>query len=125
MAISFILSITIVGVPFFGQHIVLGALIIAGMGAFFYLKKEKINARWLNTALLMVTVILIGYSTYAVIVIRSAAKPPMDQNSPDNVFALKYYLNREQYGDRPLLYGQTYNSPVKLKVEVASLGRTI
>jgi hypothetical protein len=41
----------------------------------------------------------------------------MDQNSPDNVFALKYYLNREQYGDRPLLYGQTYNSPVKLKVE--------
>lgn len=117
MAISFISAITIVGVPFFGQHIVLGLLIIAGMGAFFYFKKEKINARWLNTALLMVTVILIGYSTYAVIVIRSAAKPPMDQNSPDNVFALKYYLNREQYGDRPLLYGQTFNSPVKLRVE--------
>jgi hypothetical protein len=117
MAISFISAITIVGIPFFGQHIVLGILIIAGMGVFFYLKKEKINARWLNTALLMVTVILIGYSTYAVIVIRSDAKPPMDQNSPDNVFSLKYYLNREQYGDRPLIYGQTYNSPVKLRIE--------
>ncbi|NDP20569.1 MAG: DUF2723 domain-containing protein [Paludibacter sp.] len=117
MAISFVLAVTIVGIPFFGQHIFLGLLIIAGMGAFFYFKKEKINARWLNTSLLMITVILIGYSTYAVIVIRSSAKPPMDQNSPDNVFSLKYYLNREQYGDRPLLYGQTYNSPVKLKVE--------
>jgi tetratricopeptide (TPR) repeat protein len=41
----------------------------------------------------------------------------MDQNSPDNVFSLKYYLNREQYGDTPLFYGQTYNAPVKLEVK--------
>ena len=60
---------------------------------------------------------LIGYSTYSVIVIRSAANPPMDQNSPDNVFSLRYYLNREQYGDRPLIYGPVYNAPVKLRVE--------
>ncbi|MEA4851995.1 MAG: DUF2723 domain-containing protein [Paludibacter sp.] len=117
MAISFIVAFTLVGIPFFGSHIVLGLIIVAGMTYFFFTKREKINARWLNTALAMITVILIGYSTYTVIVIRSAANPPMDQNSPDNVFALKYYLNREQYGDRPLFYGSVYNAPVKLRVE--------
>ena len=117
MAISFIVAFTLVGIPFFGSHIVLGLIIVAGMTYFFFAKREKINARWLNTALAMITVILIGYSSYTVIVIRSAANPPMDQNSPDNVFALKYYLNREQYGDRPLFYGSVYNAPVKLRVE--------
>ena len=117
MAISFVLALTIVGIPFFGAHIFVGLLIIAGMSLFFYFKKGLVNPRWINTSLLMVTVVLIGYSSYAVIVIRSSAKPPMDQNSPDNVFSLKYYLNREQYGDRPLLYGSVYNAPVKLNVE--------
>ena len=73
--------------------------------------------RWANTAAIMVAVILVGYSSYAALVIRSNADTPMDQNSPDNVFSLKYYLNREQYGDRPLFYGQTYNAPVKLRVQ--------
>ena len=66
----------------------------------------------LNTILLCCTVILIGYSTYATIIIRSAANTPMDQNSPDDVFSLKSYLNREQYGDTPLLYGETYASEI-------------
>ena len=64
----------------------------------------------LNTLLVSFAVILIGYSSYTVVVVRSAANPPMDQNSPDNMFSLLYYLNREQYGDRPLLYGQTFAS---------------
>ena len=55
-------------------------------------------------------IIMIGYSSYAVIVIRSTANPPMDQNSPEDVFALGSYLNREQYGDKPLLYGPAYGS---------------
>ena len=63
-----------------------------------------------------VLVIFIGYSSYAVILIRSNAQTPMDQNSPDNVFALGSYLNREQYGQRPLLYGQTFNSGVVYEV---------
>ena len=117
MAVSFITAITIVGIPFFGSHIFLGIVIIAVLAISFYKFRNKINARWLNTALVMITVILIGYSSYTVIVIRSAANPPMDQNSPDNVFMLKYYLNREQYGDRPLLYGQAYNAPVKLEIK--------
>jgi len=117
MSISFILGIIIVGIPFIGDSVIVPVFIIAAMVAFFYFKKEKVNPRWINTALLMVTVVLIGYSSYAAIVIRSSAKPTMDQNSPDNVFSLKYYLNREQYGDRPLLYGPVYNAPVKLNIE--------
>ncbi len=116
-AVSSLLAITLVGIPFFGSHVILGIVLIAVLAAVFFYKKEWISSRWLNTALTMITVVLIGYSSYTIIVIRSAANPPMDQNSPDNVFALKYYLNREQYGDRPLLYGAVYNAPVKLRVE--------
>ena len=54
--------------------------------------------------------ITIGYSSYAVIVIRSTANPPMDQDSPEDIFSLGEYLAREQYGSRPLLYGQAYSS---------------
>ncbi|MCR5455222.1 MAG: hypothetical protein K6F33_09575, partial [Bacteroidales bacterium] len=66
----------------------------------------------LNTILLGVAVILIGYSSFAMIVIRSAANPPMDENNPNNVFALQSYLNREQYGDRPLISGEYFNSQI-------------
>ena len=81
--------------------------------------KGKNLWRWINTSTIMLAVILIGYSSYAALVIRSNADTPMDQNSPDNVFSLKYYLNREQYGDRPLFYGQTYNAPVELRIEAS------
>jgi len=72
-------------------------------------KKGKVLA---NTILIGLTVMVMGYSSYALTVIRSSAKPPMNQNSPDNMFTLLYYLNREQYGDSPLIYGQSFNAPV-------------
>jgi hypothetical protein len=71
----------------------------------------------LNTILLSFTVIIIGYSSFAIIVIRSAAKPPMDQNSPNNMFSLLYYLNREQYGDRPLIKGHSFDAPLIDRME--------
>jgi len=74
-----------------------------------YLKK---NILW-NTVLLAITVMVIGYSSYALIVIRSLAGPPMNENRPENVFALLSYLNREQYGDRPLILGHQYNAEVE------------
>ena len=80
-----------------------------GLGIYYsYLKGKAV----LNTALTFVAVLLIGYSSFAIIVIRSSANPPMDQNSPDNVFSLLSYLNREQYGDRPLVYGHYYSAPI-------------
>ncbi|MBR1565060.1 MAG: DUF2723 domain-containing protein [Paludibacteraceae bacterium] len=117
MNISIILAVTLAGIPFFGESVVIGLLVIAALAVVLFVLKERVPARWLNTATLMITVILIGYSSYAAIVIRSSADTPMDQNSPDNVFSLKYYLNREQYGDRPLLYGAMYSAPVELEVK--------
>ncbi len=88
-------------------------LLLAGgivYGLYYSLRKKKLV---LNTALLMVTLIIIGYGSYAALIIRSAAEPPMDQNNPQNLFNLQYYLNREQYGDRPLFVGPYYNTPYK------------
>ncbi|MFO7669443.1 MAG: DUF2723 domain-containing protein [Bacteroidales bacterium] len=74
-----------------------------------YVKKSVL---W-NTILICITVIIIGYSSYALILIRSLAAPPMNENRPENVYALLSYLNREQYGDRPLIMGHLYNAEVK------------
>ena len=100
--ISFVLAMALAGVPFIKESAVVGILLIITMLVVLFLKKEVIPARWLNTIAMMVTVVIIGYASYAAIVIRSNADTPMDQNSPDNVFSLKYYLHREQYGDTPL-----------------------
>lgn len=115
--ISFVLAMALAGVPFIKESAMIGIVLIATMLVVLFVKKDVIPARWLNTIAMMVTVVVIGYASYAAIVIRSSADTPMDQNSPDNVFSLKYYLNREQYGDTPLFYGQTYNAPVKLEVK--------
>lgn len=66
----------------------------------------------LHTLILGLTVITIGYSSYTLLIIRANANTPMNQNNPSTVFSLLSYLNREQYGDRPLITGQYYNAPV-------------
>ena len=98
------------GLPFNSGILFMGALVVAGSvwGINYSRKRNKVV---LNTALTLVIVILIGYSSFALIVIRASANPPMNQNSPDNAFALVRYLNREQYGDRPLVKGPYYNAP--------------
>lgn len=116
MKVSFIVAISLLGIPFINESLIIGSIIITGLILLFYFYKS-INIRLLNTILIGLTAIVIGYSSYAVIVIRSAANPPMDQNSPENIFALQSYLNREQYGDRPLVYGPYYNAEVKRKIE--------
>lgn len=73
----------------------------------YYIKKLKFV--W-NTVVLSIAMILVGYSTFAMILIRSSVDPPLDENDPENVFSLISYLNREQYGDRPLFYGQAFSS---------------
>lgn len=117
MNISFVLALALSGALFIKESAAIGIILTLALAGLFAWKKELLSPRVMNTAVLMVTVIVIGYSSYAALVIRSNADTPMDQNSPDNVFSLKYYLNREQYGDRPLFYGQTYNAPVELEVK--------
>lgn len=104
------------GLPFNTGVIVYAALII-GLIVYGLYYTQKKGRYVFNTILLGLTVILIGYSSYGVIVIRSAANPPMDQNNPENVFNLLSYINREQYGERPLFYGQYFNAPVKERKE--------
>ena len=91
---------------FFYMALVIG---LTAWGLYYTHKKGKVI---LNTIILAFTVIILGYSSYAMIVIRSTANTPMDENNPENVFALLSYLNREQYGDRPLFYGHYYNAPL-------------
>ena len=88
---------------------VLLGLLIFGIYHTQYVKKRVL---W-NTVLISITVILIGYSSYALIMIRAQASPPMNENRPENAFVLLSYLNREQYGDRPLLMGHQYNAEVQ------------
>lgn len=87
-------------------------LLAAGIGALLF--RIKVPSRVLHLGVMSFAVILIGYSTYAMIVIRSSANPPMDENNPENVFTLLSYLNREQYGDRPLFHGQYWMAPNKM-----------
>lgn len=106
-----LLFVNTFGLPFHSGVLFYSAAVIAAIvfGIKYTVKKNLVL--W-NTVLVGLTVILIGYSSFALIIIRSAAKPPMDQNSPNNAFSLLSYLNREQYGERPLFYGQYYNSPL-------------
>ncbi|MBP5307107.1 MAG: hypothetical protein J6Y79_03555 [Paludibacteraceae bacterium] len=102
--VFFVLGVSMTGLPFIAGNRLVGILLILTMLVYLFHAK-KVRTEVLNSVLLAVTMVVIGYSSYSVIVIRSSANPPMDQNSPDNVFTLKSYLNREQYGDRPLFYG--------------------
>ncbi len=90
-------------------------LLLGGIGYAIYFTSKENKYALHNTALLSVLMLLIGYSSFALIIIRSNANPPMDENNPEHVFSLLSYLNREQYGDRPLLYGQYFNSPLDNK----------
>ncbi len=99
------------GLPY-KTGVIIYALMLIGLivlGLYYTTKKHYVV---LNTIILSFLFIVIGYSSFTMIVIRSHANPPMDENNPEHVFSLLSYLNREQYGDRPLLYGQYYNAPV-------------
>jgi hypothetical protein len=93
-----------------GALIYIVLLIVAIVFGIRYTTRKKM-VLW-NTIIVGITVILIGYSSFALIVIRSAAEPPMDQNSPNDMFSFLGYLNRDQYGSTPLLHGHFYNSPL-------------
>ena len=86
------------------------ALIGAIVWGLNYTAKNK-KVLW-NTALLCITALLIGYSSFFVLIIRSQANPPIDENNPENAISLLSYLNREQYGDWPIMYGQYFNAPL-------------
>lgn len=124
MNLSFLLTIGLLGIPFYGHgvgSVAIGIIVLVILAIYLFSKnvkkKYQISSRTLNTSLLCIMMIMVGYSSYALIVIRSAANTPMDQNSPEDIFTLGEYLGREQYGTRPLFYGPAYSSKVELKQE--------
>ena len=112
MKIAFILSVVLLGIPFIGSGYVIAVILTVGLAAILFTSKE-VNIKMLNTILVSLLVIVVGYSSYALTLIRATADTPMNQNAPQDIFTLRTYLAREQYGKTPLLYGQTYVSEVK------------
>ena len=104
-------AVFLTGLWILSDSIFLNILILLAI-AYFVWTLSKNNRVLLNTIMTSLLVILIGYSSFAIILIRSSANPPMNENNPSNIFSLTYYLNREQYGQRPLVMGQYYNAPV-------------
>ena len=140
--IAFILGFGMLGIPFYGygwSAVICGIIVMAILWFVLNYKRKQevvtgtdettgivkkktqimplISARVKNTALLCMLMLMIGYSSYALIVIRSSANPPMDQNSPEDIFTLGSYLSRDQYGGRPRAYGQADTSQVALEVD--------
>ncbi len=97
------------GMPFWSGFMVFLLLFVAAL-VYGLMRTTKKNQPLWNLSLLCLAFIVLGYSSYTMIVVRSQANPPMDENDPENVFNLSSYINREQYGDRPLFYGQYYNA---------------
>ena len=87
--------------------VILTAALVAGIR--YSLKTGRII---MNYAITAIAVIMIGYSSYAMIMIRSSARPPMNQNNPSDIFSLSYYINMEQYGSSPKVYGHYYSAPI-------------
>ena len=113
----YLASVGMLGIPFFGtgfMSVLIGIVLLATLYFLLNMKrkdgKKLLRKRILNTSLLCMLMLMIGYSSYAVIVIRSVANPPMDQNSPEDIFSLGSYLSRDQYGQTPLFFGQAFTS---------------
>ena len=114
--IAFLIAVALSGVPFLGSRLWLGIVIILAAAVLFFYFKKALSNHAMHLIVTVITMLLIGYSTFAVIVIRANATPPMDQNGPDNVFSLMSYLSRDQYGDQPsLFYGPLYTAEYKWK----------
>lgn len=113
----YLASVGMLGIPFFGtgfMSVLIGIVLLATLYFLLNMKRKDgkmlLRKRILNTSLLCMLMLMIGYSSYAVIVIRSVANPPMDQNSPEDIFSLGSYLSRDQYGQTPLFFGQAFTS---------------
>lgn len=112
LKISFLLSVVLIGIPFIGSGYGIAIILSAALAAYLFISKS-LNVKMLNTILVSLMVVVIGYSSYALTLVRATADTPMNQNAPSDIFKLRTYLAREQYGKTPLIYGQTYVSEVK------------
>lgn len=95
---------------FFGSGVIFFILLFVGILVYAIIYTQKKQMVLLNTALLGVAFILIGYASYGLVVVRSNFNPPIDENNPENIVSFVSYLKREQYGNRPLIYGNLFTA---------------
>ena len=105
------ISLALTGVLFISDSVLIWIILFA-VGGYYLFKYKNISNKFLNLSLSCLMVILIGFSAYALIPIRSSANTPLDLNSPEDIFSLGSYLNREQYGHTPLIHGTTFASQI-------------
>ena len=130
--IAFMSSIALSGILFISSSIWIWLILIA-VAIYLVFAKNMLSNKFLNLSMSSLLVILIGFSAYAIIPIRSSSNPPLDLNSPEDVFSLGSYLNREQYGQTPLMHGTTYMSQIardsqgkaEIKSEKSSYSRVV
>ena len=103
--------VNVLGLPYNSGVLFYMIVIFGGLafGIHYSLKNNRVILNFVMTSLM---VVMIGYSSYAMIMIRSSAKPPMNQNNPSDIFSLSYYINMKQYGSSPKFYGNYYSAPV-------------
>ncbi|WP_129718146.1 DUF2723 domain-containing protein [Pedobacter sp. SYP-B3415] len=94
----------------FGTGVLFFAVLLIGALVWGIRYSIKHQMKILNLSLLSLVLIIFGYASFAMIIIRAKADPNLNNSDPDNAFSFLSYLNREQYGDRPLLFGPNFNS---------------
>ncbi len=122
---SIFLAVFLSGILYIAHSVAILILLTCALGFYIFFLCKKIPVRIFNVIILSIFVIFIGYSSYALLLIRANADTPMNQNAPDNVFALSSYLNREQYGDRPLFSGPVFAEEINWHSEQTAEGETI
>jgi hypothetical protein len=118
-----LLFVNVMGLPYNTGLLFFLVLLFGGLafGIYYSLKHKRVILNYLLTSLL---VIMIGYSSYAAIMIRSSARPPMNQNNPADVFSLSYYINMKQYGSAPKFYGNYYSArAIDVKKEISGYNK--
>jgi hypothetical protein len=103
--------VNVLGMPYNSGLLIYLVVLYGGLawGIYYSLKSGRVILNFVLTSLM---VVMIGYSSYAMIMIRSSARPPMNQNNPSDVFSLSYYINMKQYGSSPKFFGNYYSAPV-------------
>jgi hypothetical protein len=112
MKLSFVLAIVLSGMLLLGDSLLIPLVLLIALCVYLFKYCKKVPVRLFTNIVSCILVIFIGFSCYALILIRSSQNTPLDENSPNNTFALAKYLSREQYGETPLLYGRTLYSDV-------------
>ena len=110
--VSFALAILLSGMLLLGDSLLIPLVLLIGLCVYLFKFCKRVPVRVFTNIISCILVIFIGFSSYALILIRSSQNTPLDENSPNNTFSLAKYLSREQYGETPLLYGRTLYSDI-------------